>query len=55
MGLPEEKCFKFSKQSRGLDEALLQATREHEHKLIIEMMSKAVSYVMAPHVVDLQI
>jgi len=44
--LLEAKCFKFARQSKGLDMALLAATREEEHQEIIVMLNKAVSYVM---------
>ncbi|CAE7197997.1 RYR1 [Symbiodinium pilosum] len=44
--LVEDRCFKFEKQSKGLDERLLQATREHEHDFIIAMLRRAVSFVM---------
>ncbi|CAE7608341.1 RYR1, partial [Symbiodinium sp. KB8] len=44
--LVEDRCFKFEKQSKGLDERLLQATREHEHDFIIAMLKRSVSFVM---------
>eukprot|EP00913_Durusdinium_trenchii_P025484 g23922.t1 len=44
--LIEDRCFKFERQSKGLDEQLLQATREHEHEFIISVLRQAVSFVM---------
>ncbi|CAE7354923.1 RYR1 [Symbiodinium sp. CCMP2592] len=44
--LIEDRCFKFEKQSKGLDQRLLQATREHEHDFIIAMLKRSVSFVM---------
>jgi len=50
--LLEAKVFDFKRQSKGLDIELLQQTREHEHKEVVAMLSRSVSFVTMDAMLD---